>query len=183
MTVRHESKAAVPPHWQAEMHFRFPYYRTPKIASADAAICVTRNLPTGPAGTVGRSQNTTPASPLPSTTDSRKRALRASRSSLAMTSTARRVRPEASAAASCGRSARFALHLLKLRHHLAAGLGNVGRDGLALRLKAKPGSALAVGRDPEIADKTAAGRGHGRSLGGVYHFGKRSFDRVIHPLS
>ena len=64
---------------------------------------------------------------------------------------------------------------------LAAGLGEVGCDGLALRLKAKPGSALAIGRDPEIADKTGAGRGHGRSLGQVYHFGKRTFDRVIHP--
>jgi hypothetical protein len=35
--------------------------------------------------------------------------------------------------------------LLKLRHHLAAGLGNVGGDSLALRLKAKAGSALAIG--------------------------------------
>lgn len=37
----------------------------PASSSVIAAICVTRNLPTGPAGTVGRSQNTTPASPLP----------------------------------------------------------------------------------------------------------------------
>jgi hypothetical protein len=73
-----------------------------------------------------------------------------------------------------------ALHLLKLRHHLAAGLGDVSGDGLALRLKSKPGSALAIGRDPEIADKTGAGSGHGRSLSRAYHFGKRTFDRVIH---
>ena len=50
-------------------------------------------------------------------------------------------------------------HLPELRHHLAACLGDVCRDGLALRLKAKPGSPLAIGRDPEIADKTGAGRG------------------------
>ena len=50
---------------------------------------------------------------------------------------------------------------------------------MALGLKAKAGSALAIGRDPEIADKTGTGRGHGPSLGRVYHFGKRSFDRVI----
>jgi hypothetical protein len=62
-------------------------------------------------------------------------------------------------------SALAALNLPKLRHHLAPGLGNVRGDRLALRLKAKAGSALAVGRDPEIADKTGAGRGHGRSLG------------------
>jgi hypothetical protein len=37
------------------------------------------------------------------------------------------------------------LHLPKLRHHLAASLGDVCRDGLALRLKAKAGSALAIG--------------------------------------
>ena len=49
---------------------------------------------------------------------------------------------------------------------------------LALRLKAKPGSALAIGRNPEIADKTSAGRGRGQSLGGLHHFGKRSFDRM-----
>jgi hypothetical protein len=73
-----------------------------------------------------------------------------------------------------------ALHFLELRHHLAAGLGDVGGDGLALRLKAKAGSPLAIGRDPEIADKTGAGRGHGQNLGRVYHCGKRSFDKVIH---
>jgi predicted RNA-binding Zn-ribbon protein involved in translation (DUF1610 family) len=72
-----------------------------------------------------------------------------------------------------------ALHLLKLRHHLAAGLGDVSGNGLALRLKAKARSALAIGRDPEIADKTGAGRGHGPSLGRVYHFVKRTFDRMI----
>ncbi len=53
---------------------------------------------------------------------------------------------------------------------------------MALRLKAKAGSALAIGRDPEIADKTGVGRGHSWSLRQVYHFGKRSFDRVIHVL-
>ncbi len=58
-----------------------------------------------------------------------------------------------------------AFHLPELRHHLAACLGEVCRDGLALRLRAKPGSPLAIGRDPEIADKTGVGRGHGRSLG------------------
>jgi hypothetical protein len=62
-------------------------------------------------------------------------------------------------------------------------MGDVRSDGLALRLKAKPGSALAIGRDAEIADKTGAGRDHGRTLGRVYHFGKWSFDRVIHRLS
>jgi hypothetical protein len=50
---------------------------------------VIRNLPTGPGGTVGRSQDTTPPSPEPSTMDSRNRAFRLSRSSLAMTSVAR----------------------------------------------------------------------------------------------
>ena len=43
--------------------------------------------------------------------------------------------------------------------HLAACLGDVCRDGLALRLKAKPGSPLAIGRDPEIADKNGGGEG------------------------
>ena len=81
-----------------------------------------------------------------------------------MTSTARRVRQEASAAASGPIGPLAAFHLPELRHHLAACLGDVCRDGLALRLKAKPGSPLAIGRDPEIADKTGAGRGHGRSL-------------------
>jgi hypothetical protein len=57
----------------------------------------------------------------------------------------------------------------------------VGGDGLALRLKAEAGSALAIGRDPEIADKTGAGRGHGWSLGPMYHFGKWTFDEVIRP--
>jgi F0F1-type ATP synthase membrane subunit c/vacuolar-type H+-ATPase subunit K len=86
------------------------------------------------------------------------------RSSLAMTSTA--------GAAGSERRGELrpigplaAFHLPELRHHLAACLGDVCRDGLALRLKAKPGSPLAIGRDPEIADKTGAGRGHGRSLG------------------
>ncbi len=40
-----------------------------------------------------------------------------------------------------------ALHLPKLRHDLAAGLGDVRSDSLAVRLKAKAGSALAIGRD------------------------------------
>lgn len=53
-------------------------------------------------------------------------------------------------------SALAALHLLELRHHLAAGLADVRRYGLTLRLEAKSGSALAIGRDPEIADKTGA---------------------------
>ena len=77
---------------------------SPASSSATAAICVSRNLPTGPGGTLGRSQNTTPASPVPSTTCSRKRAFLASRSSLAITSAALRARQAASAAASCGRS-------------------------------------------------------------------------------
>ena len=34
-----------------------------------------------------------------------------------------------------------------------------------LRLKAEAGSALALGRDPEIADETGAERGHSRSRG------------------
>ena len=72
-----------------------------------------------------------------------------------------------------------ALHLAELRHHLAAGLDDMGSNGLALRLKAEPGSALAIGRNPEIADKTGAGRGHGPCLRRVYHFGKWTFDRVI----
>ena len=75
-----------------------------------------------------------------------------------------------------------ALDLPELRHHLATGLRDMRDDRLGLRLKAKAGSALAIGRDPEIADKTGAGRGHGRSLRRVYHFGKRTFDRVIHLL-
>ncbi len=78
---------------------------SPASSSATAAICVTRNLPTGPAGTLGRSQNTTPPSPLPSTTESRKRALRASRSSLAMTSPpavyGRRPAPRRAGASQC----------------------------------------------------------------------------------
>ena len=72
-----------------------------------------------------------------------------------------------------------ALHLAELRHHLAPSLSDVGGDRLALRLKAKAGSVLAIGRDPEIADKTGVGRGRSQSLGRVYHFGKRTFDRVI----
>jgi hypothetical protein len=66
--------------------------------------------------------------------------------------------------------------------YLAPGLSHVGGDRLALRLKAKAGSALAIGRDPEIADKTGAGRGHSPTLGRVYRFGKRSFDEVIQAL-
>lgn len=46
---------------------------------------------------------------------------------------------------------------------------------LALRLKAEAGSALAIDRDPKVADKAGAERGYGRSLGGVCHFGKRGF--------
>ena len=42
---------------------------------------------------------------------------------------------------------------------------------MALRLKAKAGSALAVGRDTEIADKTGAGRGHGPSLVSLFKVG------------
>jgi hypothetical protein len=38
-----------------------------------------------------------------------------------------------------------ALHLAKLRHHLAPSLTDVGGDGLALCLKAKAGSTLAIG--------------------------------------
>jgi len=53
-------------------------------------------------------------------------------------------------------------------------------DGLALRLKPEAGSPLAIRRDAEIADETGEGRGHGPSLGRVYHPGKRPFDRVIH---
>ena len=59
-----------------------------------------------------------------------------------------------------------ALHLSELRHHFTGGLCDVGGNGLALRLKPETGSPLATGRDPEIADKTGAGRGHSRSLSG-----------------
>ena len=54
-----------------------------------------------------------------------------------------------------------ALHLVKLRHYVTTGLGDVRRYGLALHLEAKPGSALAISRNPEIADETGAGRGGG----------------------
>ena len=41
-----------------------------------------------------------------------------------------------------------ALHLAEVSHHLAPSLGDIGDNGLALCLKAKPGSALPIGRDP-----------------------------------
>jgi hypothetical protein len=67
-----------------------------------------------------------------------------------------------------------ALHLPELSHHLAAGLGDVGGNGLALRLKAKPGSALAIGADAKVGDEPPRlPRGHGvftpRSAGVVTH--------------
>ncbi len=59
---------------------------------------------------------------------------------------------------------------------LAAGLGEVGCDGLALRLKAKPGSALAIGADAKVGDEPP-GLPHGHA--GV--FATRSVGAIIHP--
>jgi hypothetical protein len=60
--------------------------------------------------------------------------MRVSLSSLAITSTARRVRPGSQRGSDLRPIGAFAaLHLLELRHHLAAGLGDVSLDGLALR--------------------------------------------------
>ena len=67
------------------------------------ASWVIRNLPTGPAGIVGRSQKTTPPSPGPSTMDNRNRVLRLSLSSLAITSVERCARHATSADANAGR--------------------------------------------------------------------------------
>jgi hypothetical protein len=53
---------------------------SPASSSATAVMMAMTNLPDGTGGTCGRSQNTTPL-PLPSTTDNRNAALRASRSS------------------------------------------------------------------------------------------------------
>jgi len=112
----------------------------PAYSSATAAIRVTRNLATSSAGTVGRSQNTTPASPLPSTTDDRKRATRQpvqlgdQQNSLARAAGRQRggeLRPIGALAA---------LYLPKLCHQLAAGLDDVCGYGVALRLKSKAGS-------------------------------------------
>ncbi len=69
-----------------------------------------------------------------------------------------------------------ALHLLELRHHLAAGLGDVGGDGLALCLKAKPGSSLAIGADAKVRRRTA--RAAARSCGGLYY---PKCGAIIHP--
>ena len=43
-------------------------------------------------------------------------------------------------------------HLMKLRHYLVASLPDIGRDSLALRLKASPDRPRPVGRDPKVAD-------------------------------
>jgi hypothetical protein len=140
---------------------------SPASSSATAAICVIRNLLTGPAGTVGRSQNTTPASPLPSTTESRKRALRASRSSFG---DQQHGAAGAAGGEGCGElgpvGALAALHLLKLRHQLAAGVDEVGGHCLALRLQAKAGASLAVRGDAQVADEAERGKNHPRAWGG-----------------
>lgn len=61
------------------------------------------------------------------------------------------MRQHASAAASWGAAALApALDLLKLGQQLAPVLGEVGGDGLALRLQAQAGPALAFGADVEI---------------------------------
>jgi hypothetical protein len=73
--------------------------------SATAAIWVSRNLPTGPAGTDGRPRNT--VSTLLPTMPSRKRVLRARRPGLAMVSVAPVRRDIAGATVSCGRSLRL----------------------------------------------------------------------------
>jgi len=89
------------------------------------------------------------ASPLPSTTDRWKRALRASRSSLAITNTARRqrrgdLRPNCALAAP---------QIPKPCNHLVAGLCDVCRTDLPLRRKPEAGSPLSISRDAEIANE------------------------------
>lgn len=71
------------------------------------------------------------------------------------------------------------LDLLELGNQLTAGRGHVRGHGLALCFQSKAGSPLALGRNPEIADKAGQGREHGLSLALVYHSGKWSFDRMI----
>jgi hypothetical protein len=79
-----------------------------------------------------------------------KKTLRASRSSLAITRTARRSRQAASAAAICGRPLRLPLSISwKLGDDHAAGAVDVARHRGALRLQTQPRAALLVGRDPE----------------------------------
>lgn len=113
-------------------------------------VTPTRNLPNGPIGTVGKSQNNTPALPPPSIMESKKLALRG-RANRAWRSAARRVGGGRRQGGSELRAtdALAAFHLLELRHQHAAGLGNVGGHHLRLHLKAqgRGRSALAVSRD------------------------------------
>ena len=53
-----------------------------------------------------------------------------------------------------------ALHFLEVRQQRAAGLGNVGAHGLALRLKAKAGTLLAIRGNAQVADVAGRGRSH-----------------------
>ena len=98
-------------------------------------VTPTRNLPTGPIGTVGKSQNNTPALPPPSIMESRKRALRG-RANRAWRSAARTDgcdrRPGRRRAAGDRRACRSpppGTH--------TAGLGDVGGHSLTLRLQPK----------------------------------------------